>query len=87
MAPLPSTLSSSLSSPPNGEEMPLLLDAKLVAQVLSVIILIITLILALRKFTTNNTGRGTQTLPGGDSATISSGQDNIQLVALNVSPA
>ena len=67
--------------------MRLLWDAKLAAQVLSVIILIIALILALRKFTTTNTGSGTQTLPGGDSATISSGQDNIQLVALNVSPA
>ena len=67
--------------------MPLLLDAKLAAQVLSLIILIIALILTLRKFTTNNTGSDTQTLPGGDSATISSGQDNIQLATLNVSPA
>ena len=67
--------------------MPLLLDAKLAAQVLSLIILIIALILALRKFTTNNTGGGTQTLPGGDSVTISSGQDSIQLATLNVSPA
>ena len=67
--------------------MPLLLDAKLAAQVLSLIILIIALILALRKFTTNNAGSGTQTLPGGDSVTISSGQDNIQLAEVNVSPA
>ena len=67
--------------------MPLLLDAKLAAQVLSLIILIIALIIALRKFTTNNTGSGTQTLPGGDSVTISSGQDNIQLAEVNVSPA
>ena len=67
--------------------MPLLLDGKLAAQVLSLIILIIALILALRKFTTNNTGSGTQTLPGGDSVTISSGQDNIQLAEVNVSPA
>lgn len=67
--------------------MPLLLVAKIAAEVLSLIILIIALILALRKFTTNNTGSSTQTLPGGDSSTISSGQDNIQLVALNVSPA
>ena len=67
--------------------MPLLLDAKLAAQVLSLIILIIALILALRKFTATNTGSGTQTLPGGDSVTISSGQDNIQLAELNVSPA
>ena len=67
--------------------MPLLLDAKLAAQVLSLIILIIALILALRKFTATNTGSGTQTLPGGDSVTISSGQDSIQLATLNVSPA
>ena len=67
--------------------MPLLLDAKLAAQVLSLIILIIALILALRKVTTTNTASGTQTLPGGDSVTISSGQDNIQLAELNVSPA
>ena len=67
--------------------MPLLLDAKLAAQVLSLIILIIALVLALRKFTATNTGSGTQTLSGGDSVTISSGQDNIQLATLNVSPA
>ena len=67
--------------------MRLLLDAKLAAQVLSLIILIIALIFALRKFTTTNTGSGTQTLPGGDSVTVSSGQYNIQLAELNVSPA
>ena len=63
--------------------MPLLLDAKLAAQVLIVIILIIALIVALRKLTTNNAGSGR----GGDSVTISSGQDNIQLAEVNVSPA
>ena len=57
--------------------MPLLLDAKLAAQVLSLIILIIALILALRKFTTNNTGGGTKrflaatALPSAAAKTIS----------------
>ena len=66
----------------------LLLSLKLGAQILSLVILIMALILVLRKFTTNNTGTGTQTLPGGDnSVTNSSSQDNIQLIALNVNPA
>jgi hypothetical protein len=66
----------------------LLLDLKLGAQILSLVILIMALILVLRKFTTNNTGTGTQTLPGGDNGvTNSSSQDNIQLIALNVNPA
>jgi membrane protein implicated in regulation of membrane protease activity len=61
--------------------MSLLLDVKFAAQILSLVILIIALILALRKFTTNN--NGTQMLAGGDGVT-SSNQDNIQITALNV---
>ena len=68
--------------------MSLLLDLKLAAQILSLVILILALILTLRKFTTNNTGTGTETLPGGDNGvTNSSSQDNTQLIALNVNPA
>ena len=60
-------------------------DVKLAAQILGLIILIIKLILALRKFKTNNTGTTTQPLPGGNLASsdgvTSSSQDNIQLMA------
>ena len=66
----------------------LILDLKLGAQILSLVILIMSLILVLRKITTNNTGTGTQTLPGGDNGvTNSSSQYNIQFIALNVNPA
>ena len=61
--------------------MSLLLDVKFAAQILNLVILIIALILALRKFTTNN--NGTQMLAGGNGVT-SSNQDNIQITALNV---
>lgn len=70
-------------------------DIKLVAQILGLVILIITLILALRRFLTNNsattTATATQILPGGnlavsDGVTNSSSQGNIQMIALNVNP-
>uniref|UniRef100_A0A2N9J9S3 Uncharacterized protein n=1 Tax=Fagus sylvatica TaxID=28930 RepID=A0A2N9J9S3_FAGSY len=65
----------------------LLLDLKLGAQILSLVILIMEFILVLRKYTTNNTGTGTQTLPGGDNGvTNSRSQDNIQPIALKVNP-
>ena len=68
-------------------------DIKLAAQILGLVILIITLILALRRFLTNNsaTATTTQILPGGnlagsDGVTNSSSQGNIQMIALNVDP-
>ena len=68
--------------------MSLLLDLKLGAQILGLVILVITLVLTLRRLTTNSTA--TQTLPGDNLAdnngvTISS-QDTIQLITLNVNP-
>ena len=61
---------------------------KLAAEILSLLVLIITLILAFRKLTTNNTGNAMQTLPEGNAASTdgvpnSSNHDNIQLIALN----
>ena len=44
---------------------PEILHFHLAAEILSVLVLIITLILAFRKLTTNNTGNATQTLPAG----------------------
>ena len=71
--------------------MSLLSDLKLAAQILGLVILIITLVLALRKFTTNNTDNAsTQRLPGDDLAgghgVINSSQDNLQMIAMNVNP-
>ena len=71
--------------------MSLLSGLKLAAQILGLVILIITLVLALRKFTTNNTDNAsTQSLPGDDLAgghsVINSGQDNLQMIAANVNP-
>ena len=62
-------------------------DLKLAAQILGLVILIITLILTLRRLFTNNTATAataTQILL--DGVTNSSSQDNIQMVALNVDP-
>ena len=64
--------------------MSLLSDLKLTAQILGLVILIITLVLALRKFTTNNMGSASLTLAEGN--VTSSSQDNIQMIALNVNP-
>ena len=60
----------------------------LAAQIVNLLILIIALILALRKLTTNNTGSAIQALPEGnfagtDGVTNNSNDDNIQLIALN----
>ena len=49
--------------------MSLLSDLKLAAQILGLVILIITLVLALRRFTTNNTDNATQRLPNDNLAT------------------
>ena len=71
--------------------MSFLSDVKLAAQVLGLVILIITLILTLRRLLTNNTATNAQILPGGnlagsDGVTNSSSQDNIQMIAVNVNP-
>ena len=60
--------------------MSLLSDVKLAAQILSLVILIITLVLALLKIVANNNGGVNQQLPGGYHA------DNIQMIAVNVNP-
>ena len=60
--------------------MSLLSDVKIAAQILSLVILIITLVLALLKIITKNTGGANQPLPGGYHA------DNIQMIAVNVNP-
>ena len=60
--------------------MSLLSDVKLAAQILSLVILIITLVLALLKIIANNYGGANQPLPGGYRA------DNIQMIAVNVNP-
>ena len=64
--------------------MSLLSDLKLTAQILGLVILITTLVLALRKFTTNNMGSASLTLAEGN--VTSSSQDNIQMIALNINP-
>ena len=64
--------------------MSLLSDLKLTAQILGLVILITTLALALRKFTTNNMGSASPTLAEGN--VTSSSQDNIQMIALNINP-
>ncbi|XP_065619309.1 uncharacterized protein LOC136063207 [Quercus suber] len=72
------------------EQMSLLSDLKLAAQILGLVILIIALVLTLRKFTTNNTDNATQRFPGdnlaGGHGVINSGQDNLQMIAVNVNP-
>ena len=60
--------------------MSLLSDVKLAAQILSLVILIITLVLALLKIVANNNGGVNQQLPGDNHA------DNIQMIAANVNP-
>ena len=71
------------------EQTSLLSIVKLAAEILGLFLLIITLILAFRKLTTNNTGNAIQTLPEGnvastDGVSNSSNHDNIQLIALNL---
>ena len=60
--------------------MSLLSDVKIAAQILSLVILIITLVLALLKIIAHNNGGANQPLPGGYRA------DNIQMIAMNVNP-
>ena len=60
--------------------MSLLSDVKIAAQILSLVILIITLVLALPKIIANNNGGANQPLPGGYRA------DNIQMIAVNANP-
>lgn len=64
--------------------MSLLSDLKLAAQILGLAILIITLVLALRKFSTNNMVSASLTQAEGN--VNSRSQDNIQMNALNVNP-
>ena len=56
-------------------------DLKLAAQILGLVILVITLILTFRRLLTNNTGSATHILPGRNLASgngvISGSQDNI----------
>ena len=71
--------------------MSFLSDVKLAAQMLGLVILIITLILTLRRLLTNDTATNAQILPGGnlagsDGVTNSNSQDNIQMIAVNVNP-
>ena len=71
--------------------MSFLSDVKLAAQILGLVILIITLILTLRRLLTNNTATNAQIRPGGNLAgsygvTNSNSQDNIQMIAVNVNP-
>ena len=73
------------------DQMSFLSDVKLAAQILGLVILIITLILTLRRLLTNNTATNAQILPGGnlagsDGVTNSNSQDNIQMMAVNVNP-
>ena len=60
--------------------MSLLSDVKIAAQILSLVILIITLVLVLLKIIANNNGGANQPLPGGYRA------DNIQMIAVNANP-
>ena len=71
--------------------MSFLSDVKLTAQMLGLVILIITLILTLRRLLINDTATNAQILPGGnlagsDGVTNSNSQDNIQMIAVNVNP-
>nr|POE66867.1 hypothetical protein CFP56_62593 [Quercus suber] len=89
MAQLPSTQSSSTSTPPNGDQMSFISHVELAAQLLGLVILIITLILIFRRLSTSNTAINAHILPGGnladsDGVTNSSSQDNIQIIAVNV---
>ena len=78
------------------DQMWFLSDVKLAAQMLGLVILIIALILTLRRLLTNGTATNAQILPGGnlpgsnlagsDGVTNSNGQDNIQMIAVNVNP-
>nr|POE57030.1 hypothetical protein CFP56_02058 [Quercus suber] len=69
---------------PTREQMSLLSDLKLAAQILGLAILIITLVLALRKFSTKNMVSASLTQAEGN--VNSSSQDNIQMIAQNVNP-
>ena len=60
--------------------MSLVSDVKLAAEILSLVILIITLVLALLRIITQNTGAANQQLPGDNQA------DNIQMIAVDVNP-
>ena len=70
--------------------MSFLSDVKLVAQILGLVILIITLILTLCRLLTNNTVTNAQIFPGGNLAGsdgITRGsQDIIQMIAVNLNP-
>ena len=60
--------------------MSLVSDVKLAAEILSLVILIITLVLVLLKIITKNTGGANHPLPGDNHA------GNIEMIAVNVNP-
>ena len=72
------------------DQMSFLSDVKLVAQILGLVILIITLILTPCRLLTNNTVTNAQIFPGGNLAGsdgITRGsQDIIQMIAVNLNP-
>ena len=72
------------------DQMSFLSDVKLVAQILGLVILIITLILTLCRLLTNNTVTNAQIFPGGNLAGsdgITRGsQDIIQMIVVNLNP-
>ena len=64
-------------------------QVKVAAQILGLVILIITLILTFRRLLANNTAINAQIIPGSnlagsDGVTNSSSQDDIQMIAMNV---
>ena len=64
-------------------------QVKLAAQILGLVILIITLILTFRRLLANNTAINSQIIPGcnlagSDGVINSSSQDDIQMIAMNV---
>ena len=59
-------------------------QVKVAAQVLGLVILIITFILAFRRLLANNTAINAQIIAGSDGVTNSSSQDDIQMIAMNV---
>ena len=71
--------------------MSFLSEVKIAAQMLGLVILIITLILTFRRLLANNTAINAQIIPGSnlagsDGVTNSSSQDDIQMIAVNVNP-
>ena len=71
------------------DQMSFISQVKVAAQILGLVILIITLILTFRRLLANNTAINAQIIPGSnlagsDGVTNSSSQDDIQMIAMNV---